>query len=455
MQIELNDEFKKALDLMENSDRHVFITGKAGTGKSTLLEYFKNTTKKNAVFLAPTGVAAIRIGGQTIHSFFGFKPGITVDDIKNENFTVYNSSENIFKAFKRLQTVVIDEVSMLRADLLDCIDALLRLRRKDNSPFGGVQMIFIGDPYQLPPVVPSAEAEIFTKVYQSPYFFDAHVFKEIDLDFVELKKVYRQKDDKFIEILNRIRNNKVTDEDIEILNSRVVDENVQDDTFAIYLTSLNESAAKINNKKLSELPGKEYFFEATIYGDIPKDMYPTDEVLVLKEGAQIMLLNNDSQGRWINGTIGRIEKIVISDDEEDPTHLVVRLSDGKKYDVYRKSWDVIQYYYDSSAKKINSRSIGTFIQFPVRLAWAITVHKSQGLTFDNIVIDKSRGMFAPGQMYVALSRATSLNGVRLVKPIKKTDIFVDRRIVMFMNTLALDLLPALKCEDSLCGMLAY
>ena len=429
-EIELNDEFRRALDIMEHTNRHVFITGKAGTGKSTLLEYFRSITTKNIVVLAPTGVAALNVNGETIHSFFRFGPDITPDRVKK----VSGYAGEIYRS---IDAIVIDEISMVRADLMDCIDRFMRLNGPDrNAPFGGVQMIMIGDLYQLPPVVRSAEKQLFRKFYKSEYFFDAKVFQEIDFEFVELEKVYRQKDPVFIEILNQIRSNTVTDETLELLNSRVGAELPGGSEYSVYLTTTNAMAREINERNLDMLKGRRYRFVAEVEGEFDEKSYPTDYELIVRKGAQVMMLNNDPYGRWVNGTIGRVVR-VRRDRESGQRVIEVEFTDGRIEEVLPFTWNLFHYYYDEEEGKIKTETIGTFTQYPIKLAWAITIHKSQGKTFDQVVIDIGRGTFAHGQVYVALSRCRSLEGISLVKPIKKKHIFMDYRIVRFLRELKL------------------
>jgi len=424
-QIELNEQFKKALDIMENTNKNVFITGKAGTGKSTLLGYFRNITRKNIVVLAPTGVAAINVQGETIHSFFGFKPDITLQKIKK-------IGDKKARIFKKIDAIIIDEISMVRADLLDCIDKFLRLNGKSSRlPFGGIQMIFIGDLYQLPPVVTGKEKEIFKIQYKSPYFFDANVFKNLSIEFIELEKIYRQKDETFIKLLNSIRNNSITEEDLSILNSRVGAKFQNEKSgYTVYLTTLNKIATEINIKELHKLKEQIHTYQAEIRGNFDKASYPTDYNLSLAIGAQVMLLNNDPHGRWVNGSIGKIVNIK---HRKNNDIIIVKLSDNRIEEVLPFRWEIFHFYFNETTHTIETETVGSFTQYPIRLAWAITIHKSQGKTFDRVIIDLSRGAFAQGQVYVALSRCTSLGGIVLTRPVKKSYLFMDWRIVHFLT----------------------
>ncbi|MGB5218590.1 MAG: AAA family ATPase [Smithella sp.] len=429
IEIDLNPEFQRALDLMEETDKNIFITGRAGTGKSTLLNYFYSNTKKNAVLLAPTGVAAVNIGGQTIHSFFNFKPNVTLAAIKRKK----GSGKENKSLYKKLTTIVIDEVSMVRADLLDCVDKFLRLNGPHaKRPFGGVQMIFIGDLYQLPPVVTSAEREIFRSHYASPYFFSAQIMEQLELDFVELEKVYRQKDDDFIRLLNAVRNNSIKDEDITLFNQRCDPSlSVAAEGFYISLTSTNDLANDINEQRLSQLPGKIWKANGEISGDFGREYLPTAVELKLKKGAQIMMLNNDSYGQWINGTIGKVKKF--AKDEEGKDIIVADLDNGETVEISPYTWKIYKYFLKD--EELLSEEVGSFRHYPVRLAFAVTIHKSQGKTFEKVVIDVGRGTFAHGQMYVALSRCTTLDGMVLKNPLKKSHVLMDWRVVKFLTDL--------------------
>ena len=426
VEIDFNPEFQSALTLMEETPKNILVTGRAGTGKSTLLNYFRDSTKKKVVVLAPTGVAAVNVTGQTIHSFFHFKPNVTPASIKKKKSTEKEKTT----IYKKLKTVVIDEVSMVRADLLDCMDKFLRLNGPDQKqPFGGVQMIFIGDFYQLPPVVTSAEREIFRSHYTSPYFFSAKVFDQLELEFVELEKVYRQKDNEFVRLLNTIRNRTATDDDLALFNKRCDPQfNAPAGSFYLSLTSTNDLADTINEKRLVELPGKIWKARGEIEGDFGKEYLPTAVDLKLKKGAQIMLLNNDSYGQWINGTIGKIKRFE-KDEEEDV--IVAELDNGGTVRISPYTWKIYRFFLKN--EELRSEEVGSFRQYPVRLAFAVTIHKSQGKTFENVIIDVGRGTFAHGQMYVALSRCTTLDGIVLKQPLKKNHILMDWQVVKFLT----------------------
>ncbi|MDD4202571.1 MAG: AAA family ATPase [Candidatus Omnitrophica bacterium] len=414
---DFNEEFQKAFDLMENTQKHLFITGKAGTGKSTLLEYFKLNTKKKIAVLAPTGVASIKIHGQTIHSFFKFPSKF----IQKEH--VRRSRND--KLFHNLDSIVIDEASMVRADILDGIDHSLRINTaKYDVPFGGVQIIMFCDLFQLSPVVDNEIQNIMEQLYTSPYFFSAHVINNIELENVELTKVYRQKDQVFIDLLNKIRVDQLRQEDLKMLNSRV-NNNVKQKKGVIVLTTTNNDANDINDRHLSELHHKEYKYHGQVDGRFDKRSVPAQECLSLKVGAQVMLLKNDTEKKWVNGTIAEIAELSDS---------VIKVCiDGMVYSVPKNTWEKIEYKYNSTEGKIEEKVVGAFKQFPVKLAWAITIHKSQGQTFQNVIIDMGHGAFTHGQTYVALSRCTKLDGIVLKKPINYRDIILDDRIYSFMN----------------------
>jgi ATP-dependent exoDNAse (exonuclease V) alpha subunit len=425
--IEFDPIAKEALRLMEDTTEHIFLTGRAGTGKSTLLEYFRETTKKKIAVVAPTGVAALNVHGQTIHSFFGFGIDITESTIKRV-------SGRKKMLFQKLETLVIDEISMVRADLLDCIDKSLRLNGpKPKSPFGGVQIIFIGDLYQLPPIVPGDEEELFSGHYESPYFFAAKAFHAIEsrMRYIELIRAYRQKDEDFLEVLDAIRMSRATDAHIALVNTRC-DPAFNDERgdFYINLKTTNAAADAWNRAKLAKLSAKPCIFKGVATGEFRERNLPTSETLVIKEGAQVMLLNNDQQDRWVNGDVGKIEAIRQSN---DGTIISVRLLTGAVVPVAEHTWDMIKFFYDKETQRIESQTVGTFTQYPIRLAWAVTIHKAQGKTFDRVVIDFGRGTFAHGQAYVALSRCTTLNGLVLKTPLEQKHIFIDEQIETFME----------------------
>lgn len=426
MKIELNEQFKRAIELMEKGDKPVFVTGRAGTGKSTLLEYFRDHTKLDIVVLAPTGVAALNVKGQTIHSFFGFSTDITLESVKKPR-------KNI-KTMRALSALVIDEISMVRADLLDCVDRALRLARgKKDMPFGGVRLIGIGDLYQLPPVVASSEERIFFKTrYESPYFFSSDVFQLLSAEMVELEKIYRQSDEKFIGILNAVRNNSVEESHIAMLNTRL-DPNFSppEGSFCVTLTTTNAMAQEQNQEQLEKLLTPRHRYEAEVEGNFDRGSYPTDPVLILKKGAQIMMTNNDRLKRWVNGTIAQVEGFHKGENGWD--EILVRLPDRRRVSVDPHTWEVFRFSYDVETRSIASEPVGSFRQYPMMLSWAVTIHKSQGKTFDRVAIDIGRGTFAHGQMYVALSRARTLEGIILKRPIEKKHIFMDWAVVKFLT----------------------
>src|SRR4030042_1338711 len=425
-QIDINEQFRHALDIMEGSDRSIFITGRAGTGKSTLLNYFRHITKKKVAVLAPTGVAALNVKGQTIHSFFRFKPGITPDRVKK--LRSYDDSKSIYH---KLDAIVIDEISMVRADLLDCVDRFLRLNGpRADKPFGGIQMAFIGDLYQLPPVVTSGEKMVFQSLYDTPYFYGARVFDSLDMEFVELEKVYRQHDEQFIDLLNAIRNNSVTEEGLDILNRRYQPkfEPPPDDLY-VYLTTTNRLAEEINSKRLAELKGRLYTFTGSIEGDFGQEYLSTAIDLHVKVGAQIMMLNNDTEGHWGNCSIGKIAGITQNRKGEDI--LLAELADGDGVEIMPFTWEIYRFFVDGG--QLQSEVVGKFTQYPLMLAWAVTIHKGQGKTFDRVIIDIGSGTFAHGQMYVALSRCTTLEGIALKKPALKKHIWTNYQVMDFLT----------------------
>jgi ATP-dependent DNA helicase PIF1 len=415
---EITPDIEHAFGMMEHGRRHVYITGKAGTGKSTLLQYFKEKTRREIVVLAPTGVAAIHVGGSTIHSFFRFPPRlITPKEVRR-----IRGKEKLFDA---LEAIVIDEVSMVRADVMDAVDQSLRLNRhRPDEAFGGVQVICIGDLYQLPPVVEAELQDYLADAYESPYFFDARVFRENKFEVIELGKVFRQRDSGFIDLLNKIRNNDLEESDLIDLNRRCDPSlGFEKGGLAITLTSTNRRASAINSKHLDALDSKGYAYDAMVTGDFDESSYPTDERLELKPGAQVMMVRNDPSKRWVNGSLGVVQEL-----SEDS----ITVSVGESLCTVEPSeWEKIGYEYNRQDGRIEPRVIGSFKQYPIKLAWAITIHKSQGKTFDHVIIDLGYGAFAHGQTYVALSRCRSMEGIRLMSPIKHSDIILDRTVSEF------------------------
>lgn len=427
MDLQLSNEFINAINLIEESGKNIFITGNAGTGKSTLLNYYKRITDKNYAVLAPTGVAALNVGGQTIHSFFGFKPDVTINTVSK----VRDAS-----VLENLELLIIDEISMVRADLFDCIEKSLRLNRKSNAPFGGIQIVVLGDLNQLPPVVTRNEEHVFSgnpgSLYQSPYFFSSEAFKSASFEMVVLSKIYRQTDNNFLSLLNAVRNNTLTNQDIFALNARVDSEYIPDpQDFTIHLTTTNRRASELNDFQLSKTSGELFTFVGSVIGDFDVRHLPVEESITLKVGAQIMMLNNDRERRWVNGSLGKVTNIIQEDDYEDV--IEVLLDNGEIVEVNSHTWDIYRYEFNTGSKKLVANVIGSYTQYPLKLAWAVTIHKSQGKTFDRVVIDIDRGIFAHGQLYVALSRCRSLDGIILRKPITMRDLILDDKISEFMR----------------------
>lgn len=428
-----NKEFQDALQLITHTRQSVFLTGKAGTGKSTFLKYICNHTKKKYVVLAPTGIAAINAGGVTLHSFFKlpFRPMLPDDpDLSLSHgriFEFFKYPKEKRKIIAEVDLIIIDEISMVRADIIDCVDRILRVYSGNmRLPFGGKQLLFVGDVFQLEPVVPSDQKEILSLFYASPFFFSARVFKDINLVPIELQKVYRQTDSVFINILDRIRNNAARKQELDTLNGRYFPSfEPQNEDMYITLATRRDQVDFINEKKLAELPGEEYVSVGKIEGDFPESSLPTQLNLSIKEQAQVIFIDNDYERRWVNGTIGMVSGI------DENGNVYVLLESGVEHLVEPTSWRNYKYKYNEKEKRIEEEIVGTFEQLPIRLAWAITVHKSQGLTFSRVVVDLTGGVFAGGQTYVALSRCTSLEGLVLKSKISSLDIFIRKEIVEF------------------------
>ena len=417
-----NKQQVMAFELIANTNSSFFLTGRAGTGKTTFLRNVQKMVDKQFITLAPTGVAAILAGGDTIHSFFGLPMDVCTPG------TMGKMSEARILTLIHTDTIIIDEVSMVRCDIIDAIDYTMRKTLRSSLPFGGKQVIFVGDMFQLPPVLKrGAEGELMNDLYHTDdcFFYKADVIKRMRLVKIEFRKVYRQEDQDFLRILENVRLNKTTPENLMHLNERVCHP-TKEDGMVITLASLNKTADSINQKRLAEIEAEEYIYEGTVTGKFEEKRFPVDLTLKLKVGAQVMFTRNDQQKRWVNGTIGTVTKL--SKDE-----IQVTTDGGSTYVVPNCSWESYSYEYDKEARKMKKELMGTFTQYPLRLAWAITVHKSQGMTFDKLYLDLSRGMFAAGQLYVALSRVRSLDGLFLSRPIIPQYAHTSREVLAYAS----------------------
>ena len=413
--VELTDEFNSVIYDINHSNSNYFITGKAGTGKSTLLKYLDHTLSKKCVLLAPTGRAAINVGGQTLHSFFYLDSAVLQPkDYKNKKL----------KKLKNIDIIIIDEISMVRADILDAINEIMKNTLENSLPFGGKQVIMFGDPFQLPPVVPNSEQvhRYFNDYYDSPYFFDSHVYNQADIIPVELTKVFRQKDKYLINMLNRFRSDSYSSDDLDEVNTRV--KKIQSDNNKIILTPYRKKAEELNVNGLAMLETQEKYFRAKISGSIKTQNLPVPNTLILKKGAKVMFVRNNNPF-WVNGSLGIVEDIFRDE--------IIVNKDGNLHSVESEVWEEYRYKYDEEKGELVKHTIGTFTQIPLILAWAITIHKSQGSTIPSVHIDLDRGSFDHGQTYVALSRTEQIADISLSNTIKRHDIKVDPRVKDFYS----------------------
>lgn len=442
-----NREFQKVWELVTHTNRSIFLTGKAGAGKSTFLRYITSKTTKKHVILAPTGIAAVNAGGVTLHSFFKlpFKPVLPDDPDFNLRYLRERMkySSNFVKLLRELELIVIDEISMVRADTIDFIDKLLRMYTgRRMEPFGGKQMLFVGDLFQLEPVVPAEMRDILRKHYDNFFFFSANVFREFSVIPIELKKIYRQTDPTFISLLDRVRSGSPSEDDIRLLNSHLnPDVKSEQNNFIMTLATHRDMVDAINDHHLNMLKSPVVTYKGVITGDFPETALPTPMELQLKVGAQVVFIKNDFDHRWVNGTIGKVYSA-------QPDGLEIELESGNRYIVEPERWANIRYDYDEDTRKITEVELGSYTQYPLRLAWALTIHKSQGLTFNNAIIDMGRGAFSGGQTYVALSRCRSLEGLTLRSTVNMRDMFVNPAIVRFSREFNSDTLFESALQDA-------
>lgn len=417
-QFQLTKEFEELFELIERTNKNLFITGKAGSGKSTLLEYFRQNTKKNHAILAPTGITAIKAKGKTVHSFFKFPPRF----VSKKDVKILRDRDLI----KRLDTLLIDESSMLRADIFDAIDLSLKINRGNKKPFGGVQLILFGDLLQLPPVVSSNDREVMEKFYpKGEFFFNSNSFPSGNFVTYELSKIFRQTEKSFIDILNKIRIAKITDKELSILNKRILDNQTEIKKGTIILSPRNHKVDSINNENLEKLKGELYEFDASITGNYKESEYPVAKKLYLKVGAQVMITKNDTSQpqKWVNGTLGIIESL-------EGEKIKIKIN-GRVHYLGKTKWEKIDYRLKGN--NINPIPVATFIQYPLKLAWAATIHKCQGQTFDKVAIDLDTGSFEHGQTYVALSRAKTIEGINLFKEISQSDLIFNKKVFDFLG----------------------
>ncbi|MSR88665.1 MAG: AAA family ATPase [Candidatus Margulisbacteria bacterium] len=425
--LEWTPELLRILEIMEKTKESLFLTGRAGTGKSTLLTHFRSRTQKKTVILAPTGVAALNVKGETIHSFFRFGTTVTPE-------SALRAASKIKKTdlYEAIETLIIDEISMVRADLFDCVDIFLRTVCKTTEPFGGKQVILIGDLMQLPPIITRDEKQYFDDLYDTPYFFSSHVMNNplFDCKKIEMERVFRQQDPLFIECLTHIRNNTLTQHNLKVFNQKCYNPTFKWKEGFVLLTTTNQKAEVFNRKKLETLDGETFSKQAKLSKEFESKYAPAELEVQFKIGAQVMFLNNDSSFRWVNGSIGTICAI---DQDSEVAVIEVELKTGTHVYVTTHTWELYKYKFDTEKKTVAQEKIGEFTQYPLKLAWAMTIHKSQGKTFDKVMIDLSAGAFASGQTYVALSRCRSLEGLVLTYPLKGSHIFVDERVKEFID----------------------